>query len=327
MKRLLFIVFLLVMVPAAAQDDVTSLALKLTRDEQTDQQKVTAIFRWITNNISYTVFSKHKKSKNKFIYAEPDDDGPLKPLNERVAEMVLKRRTAFCDGYARLFAALCEKAGIKSEIICGYANSGFGRGPAKFGVNHYWNAVYLDNKWQLLDATWASGYIDMRSGEYVSDYNDRYFLSSPEFFIRDHYPDDPRWTLLPDAKIPDEFRHSPFRHKSFAKYGFTSFFPGRGIIDASVGDTIVLQLETGRLESNPISPSMLVDSAFFSHSSSWVFLQPDTAELAPMKKQYSFRVSSDEVKWLYLLYNDDVVLRYRLNITARKNQPGDVSVR
>ncbi len=319
MKRLLLIVSLLAIVPAGAQEDVPSLARKLTAFCKTDQQKVTAIFGWITDNISYTTFPGQKKRKEK--YTEPeDDDGPLKPLNERVAEMVLKRRTAFCDGYARLFTALCDYAGIRSEIICGYANTGFGRGAAKFGVNHYWNAVYLNDKWQLLDATWASGYIDLRSGEFVKDYNDRYFLSSPEFFIGSHYPDDPRWTLLTDAKVPDEFRQSPFRHRSFGKYGFTSFFPGRGIIEASVGDTIKLQLETGRLESNPISPGMLVDSSFFSHSSSLVFLQPDpTAQMQGLKKQYSFAVTSTEVQWLYLLYNDDVVLRYKINVTGRKS--------
>jgi len=319
MKRLLIIAFLLTIVPAAAQEDVPSLASKLTQECKTDLQKVTAIFHWITDNISYTTFPEQKKRKEK--HAEPeDDDGPLKPLNERVGEMVLKRRTAFCDGYARLFAVLCEKAGIKSEIICGYANSGFGRGPAKFGVNHYWNAVYLEGKWQLLDATWASGYLDMGSGEFVRDYNSRYFLSSPEFFIRDHYPDDPRWTLLPDAKAPDEFRQSPFRHKSFAKYGFTSFFPGRGIIEAAVGDTIVLQLETSRLVTHPISPSMVVDSSFFYHSPSWFFLRPDAAaQITAFKQQYTFRISTAEIQWLYLLYNDDVVLRYKVNITGRKS--------
>jgi hypothetical protein len=318
MKRLTVIAGMLICLSSFAQEDVATLAAKLTSNCKTDKEKVTNIFRWITDNISYTTFSKQKKRKEKFVEVEDDDDGPLKPLNERVAELVLKRRTAFCDGYARLLAALCEYAGIRCEIICGYASGGMGR--SKFGVNHYWNAVFLEEKWQLLDATWASGYIDLRNNEFVRNYNDRYFLTSPEYFMRDHYPDDPRWTLLQEPKLPEEFRSSPFRQRSFNKYGFTSFFPNRGIIEATVGDTIVLQLEAGRAES--ISPSTLTDSSLFSHSSSWVFLKPDnnmgSSTAALPKHQYTFAVPSTEVQWLYLLYNDDIVLRYKLNITGKR---------
>lgn len=307
---------MLICLSSFAQEDVPALAAKLTANCKTDKEKVTNIFRWITDNISYTTFSNPKRRKEKFI--EIEEDGPLKPLNERVAESVLKRRHAFCDGYARLLAALCEYAGVRCEIICGYAGGGIGR--PKFGVNHYWNAVFLEEKWQLLDATWASGYIDLRNGEFTRDYNNRYFLASPEYFIRDHYPDDPRWTLLQDPKLPEEFRSSPFRQRSFNKYGFTSYSPNRGIIDAVVGDTIVLQLEAGRTEN--ISPSTLTDSSLFSHSSSWVFLKPDNTVIplkaALPKQQYTFAISSAEIKWLYLLYNDDIVLRYKLNITEKR---------
>lgn len=320
MKRLLPILFLLFSHSAKTQTDLASLSESLVKNSRSEKEKVTAIFRWITENIAYTTFTKQQK-KNKYYVAEPDDDGPLKPLNERVAEMVLKKRTAFCDGYARLFTSLCDQAGIRSEIICGYANGGLGRQETKFGVNHYWNAVWLDGKWQLLDATWASGYISMRSGEFVKDYNGQYFLASPEAFIRDHYPDDPRWTLLPDDKMPDEFRYSPFRQKSFAKYGFTSFSPGKGIIEAAVGDTIILQLEAGREDIGSIASSLTTDSSLFSYSASWVFLKPDNAVQSPEpapRRQYTYTVSSTAVQWLYLLYNDDVVMRYKLNVKAKQ---------
>jgi hypothetical protein len=317
MKRPFLIAMIFLALSSAGQGPVPELAKKLTSHCKTDHQKVEAIFRWITDNISYTTFPKSKKQKTKFVEPE-EDDGPLKSLNERVAEQVLGRRSAFCDGYARLFTSLCDYAGIRSEIICGYASGTINR--SKFGVNHYWNAVYLDDKWQLLDATWASGYIDMRSNEFVRNYNGRYFLTSPEQFIRDHYPDDPRWTLLDDPKMPDEFRSSPFRQRSFNKYAFTSFWPGKGIIEAAVGDTIVLQLEPGRSDVGTIAPSTVTDTTLFTYSSSWVFLKPDTeitASALPRKQQYTFAVSSVNLQWLYLLYNDDVVLRYRLKINQR----------
>jgi len=315
MKQVLSILLLFFSLSLNAQKDLASLSEKLFRNCNNDRQKVTAIFEWITSHISYTTFNRNSKKKP-VIINETDDEGPLLSLNERVAELVLKRGTAFCDGYARLFAALCEKAGIRSEIICGYANGGFGRPGTKFGVNHYWNAVLLGGRWHLLDATWASGYINLRDGEFVRSYNGRYFLASPETFIRDHYPDDPRWTLLPDDKVPEEFRRSPFLQRSFAKYGFSSFSPGRGIIEATEGETIVLQLEAATKERGPVSPSMVVDSSFFTYSPSWVFLKPEQTDNA--RYQYTYTVAGPHVQWLYLLYNDDVVMRYKLNVRKKE---------
>ena len=125
MKRVyLFIFLLLGFVMANAQE---SLSEKLLRGAATDKQKVTAIFRWITANINYN--SSPQRRINPPITEE--EEGPLKPLHERVAEMVIKRKTAFCDGFARLFTALCDKAGLQSIIICGYAPGGFTRQPAR----------------------------------------------------------------------------------------------------------------------------------------------------------------------------------------------------
>src|SRR4051812_26477875 len=109
-------------------DEFTSpatLSKLLTANDTTDLQKVKSIFRWVTDNIAYNVrsFQNRTNAYSPDYWLEKDDDtsAALKPLNERVAEMVLKRRTAVCDGYARLFKSLCDYSGIKCEIITGYA--------------------------------------------------------------------------------------------------------------------------------------------------------------------------------------------------------------
>ena len=79
-------------------------------------------------------------------------------LDERVARIVLKRKQTVCAGYARLFKTLCDFAGIKSEIITGYAKTNL-MSSRQFKCNHNWNAVLIDSNWYLLDATWASGYL------------------------------------------------------------------------------------------------------------------------------------------------------------------------
>lgn len=177
----------------------------------------------------------------------------------------------------------------------------------------------IDSSWYLLDATWASGYLSKDGDEFVRDYDANYFLSSPEHFIRDHYPDDARWTLLPDSKVPDEFKRSPFKQKSFAKYSITSFYPSTGVIETFVGDTLHLNLVTSATEiGRNVCPDLLLDSAIYTHSPSWVFLQPDKDSALQNQHDYTYTVSSPDVEWLYLLYNNDMVLRYKINVKKKR---------
>ncbi|MEO7984612.1 MAG: transglutaminase domain-containing protein, partial [Bacteroidota bacterium] len=244
MKWLLPISFLFLFHPAFSQDESAALATKLTAFAKTDLEKVTAIFKWITGNIAYRVKPNGKTevvavNALKTINSGADtEDGPLKPLNQRVAETVLEKRVAVCDGYARLFTTLCDHVGIRSEIIIGYARTVSNKPASRFGVNHYWNAVMIDSSWYLLDATWASGYISAGGHQFIRDYDGTYFLTPARIFFQDHYPDNARWTLLPGSPVPDEFRRSPFKQKSFTKYQITSFSPAGGVIETFVGDTI-----------------------------------------------------------------------------------------
>jgi hypothetical protein len=323
MRWLLSISFLLLQTAAFTQTSPEALAKQLIAPCKNELAKVTAIFRWITDNISYKIKPGPGRGSNKIsiIESRKMDDGPIKPLNERVAETVLQKREAVCDGYARLFTLLCDYAGIRSEIIVGFAKNSTNKPVRRFGVNHYWNAVMIDGIWHLLDATWASGYLSFRRDEFIREYDEKYFLTAPEIFIQDHYPDDIRWTLLPDSKIPEEFYRSPFKQKSFIKYQIISFYPVSGIIEAFIGDTIRLSLETdiGEFGRN-VSPDLLIDSTIFFHSPSWIFLRPDMSEkpASQNRHNYIYTVASPEIEWLYLLYNDDLVLRYKVNVKKKK---------
>jgi hypothetical protein len=325
MKRVVTILFLSITLPVFSQEAIALLAKQLTNIHQTEKEKVTAIFNWITGNIAYRVKSNSRVSASSATHTNfiIEDNSPIKSLNERVAEEVLEKRVAVCDGYARLFTTLCDYAGIRSEIIVGYAKSGTNKPTRRFGVNHYWNAVMIDSSWYLLDATWASGYISWKGDEFIREYDESYFLTPPETFIQDHYPDDPRWTLLPDSEVPEEFERTPFKQKSFSKYQINSYYPARGVIETFIGDTIRLKLETGMKEAGRnVCPDLLIDSAIFRHSTSWVFLSPDKIKNSSFNNvyNYNYAVVSANVEWLYLLYNNDLVLRYKINV---KNKATD----
>jgi transglutaminase/protease-like cytokinesis protein 3 len=98
---------------------------------------------------------------------------------------ILIKKVTICQGYAELFSALCNAAGIKNEIIIGEAKVSANN----FG-SHAWNAVCIDKKWYLIDVTWG----------------ERYYLKSPKYFFHDHFPLINRWTLLPEFHSFEEFK-------------------------------------------------------------------------------------------------------------------------
>jgi transglutaminase/protease-like cytokinesis protein 3 len=295
-----------------------ALCYKITSPYKTDLQKVRAIVQWIAENISYNVRPYYSNQQSPFLlyYNEANDTGALKSLSERVAEGVLMRRVAFCDGYSRLFKTLCDYAGIKAEVILGYARTGMERGNDKFRSNHTWNAVYIDSTWKLLDVTWASGYATF-GGDYVPHYNDYYFLTPPQDFVHDHYPEDLQWTLLSSPPVLKEFNHTPFKSQAFVLHKIVSYKPSTGIIEASVGDTLTFELETEELEKKLwIADTPYMDSSLIASAAT-----SDTAKprytINGNKVIYSYPVTSTTVDWLNIVFNNDVIMRYKLNI--RKN--------
>jgi hypothetical protein len=327
MKFLLTICALCLYLPVFSQrlpqiTDPRVLSAMLTDSADSEKEKVSKIFHWITDNIAYRVIPGVKKrGKPVSVVAEgvgDEDEVWLPSLTDRVATKVLKDRKAVCDGYARLFKSLCDYAGLESAIITGYARADQGSSPGRFRSNHSWNAVRIDSVWHLLDVTWASGYLEWTSGDFVRHYDGYYYLTPPDQFIRHHYPDNLRWTLLNETPAMPEFKRAPFRQRSFYKYSITGFSPDNGIIEAYMGDTIRLEIETGLLPGhNPILPDSLWDSTSLVYSPAYAYLNPSIDQVNH-KVHYQFRVESENIQWLHLMYNSDAVLRYRINVRKKE---------
>jgi transglutaminase/protease-like cytokinesis protein 3 len=286
------------------------LARGLTEPFTTEIEKVRAIFRWITLNITYG--SGQAMNKRDKINLPAEDTSPVyKPLNERIAEAVIARRWAVCDGYARLFKTLCDYAGIKAEVISGYVRAEPDRIGYKFNTNHTWNAVFIDSTWKLLDVTWASGYCIYGGSDYLQHYNDIYFLTPPEEFVRDHYPENPQWTLLPKAPLLQEYYSSPFKPSGFIRSRIKSFYPLKGIINASAGDTVSIVLETEDKEKE-----LLVVDTFYDeeHAYDSVKAVKPKYSILGKKIRYDYVVQNENAEWLSVVVNDRIVLRYKLNI-------------
>jgi len=163
------------------------LASYLTGTANSNLEKTRAIYVWIASNITFDM----KGFKSNI-------------LPEYRPKAVLNNRYAVCEGFARLFNELCQEAGLKTEIIRGYARSFGYENVNNFEVsNHAWNAVLIDGEWQFIDVTWAAR--KSNDSYLVRPLEDKYFFTSPEMFIMDHLPEIPAWQLLSSPVSKEAF--------------------------------------------------------------------------------------------------------------------------
>ena len=92
----------------------------------------------------------------------------------------LVKKTAVCEGYAKAYKYLLNSAGIECEIL-----QGIGKNSSGNTESHAWNAVYLDNKWYLVDVTWDDPII-IGGGTLTARNKYKYFLKGSETFKTDH---------------------------------------------------------------------------------------------------------------------------------------------
>lgn len=168
----------------------------------TDSEKVRAIYCWMTQNIAYD-WDKYQHCQSNPLPEGMDEE---KWEYKQVCDIV-KKRKGVCGDYANLFEYLCESAHVRCAYITGYGKGPltkflFATGPES---NHAWNAVLINNKWYLMDVTWAAGTIIDNGKKIAAPRNDKYYLCSPEVFIKDHHPDLDEWQLLPKPLDPKEW--------------------------------------------------------------------------------------------------------------------------
>lgn len=139
-------------------DNCVKKAAELCAGCESDAEKIAAIFKYVTDNISY---DKQLAASVKSGYI-PDPDSTL------------AKGTGICFDYASLFAAMCRSQSIPTKLVMGYIQG---------NMYHAWNEVYtketgwvtLDlfiekNKWNLLDPTfYASADNKSDAAEYMSD--------------------------------------------------------------------------------------------------------------------------------------------------------------
>lgn len=212
-------------------EDFRQMSKKLTSPFETQQDKVRAIFVWITDNIVYD-FEKYRADRSNGgytrIYGRSHKEIETKRQKIKQDKIIktYNNGKGVCEDYSYLFEAMCQAIGIESRTITGYARFN----PADIGkqtntVNHAWNSVKIDGLWYLLDATWAAGTTDFRTGAFSKKFQEGFFLTDPDVFILNHFPEESKWQLLSHAISFDNFSKFPFIHDGFYDYKVVGYNP------------------------------------------------------------------------------------------------------
>jgi len=176
----------------------------LTSQLKTDVERFRAIYLWVSTNIKgeYHLMLENARMRKKL-------DGDPEALviwnngfKKKVFKKLVKDKETLCSGYAYLIKEMSALAGLESEIVNGYGPMNNLKVDDLGDPNHSWNAIKLDGKWYLADATWSSGLIDMSNYLFEYNYDDSYFLMEPSEFAKTHKPLEAHWALLPQDHNP-----------------------------------------------------------------------------------------------------------------------------
>ena len=201
--------------------NLPELAHNLTDKLSTDVEKFRAIYMWVSSNIEgdYYGFRKNISKRSKHQNDSLQQHKWNTAFSSQVFKKLAKEKKTICTGYAYLIKNLANLANINCEIIDGFGrNESSVTSELKF-PNHSWNAVQLNNKWYLCDATWSSGAYNMNNFTFEFNYNDGYFLADPEMFAKDHFPIDDTWFLKNEKPLLSEFLKAPIVYDNAYKYG------------------------------------------------------------------------------------------------------------
>ena len=318
-------------------DNIYSLTKELTSPFTEPIFKVRAIFRWITENIGYDY-----KYYDKYYYRDREPktytckgDSLDCEIKRKVWETgyinkVLSEKKAVCQGYAMLFKKMCDIAGIESEVIPGYVRTEYYEIGTPGTLDHAWNAIKLNGDYYLLDATWAAGGCDKNDDDklisFQKHYNDYYWLTPPDEFARNHFPETAKWVLLKNY-TRDKFCLNPYYTPSEIS-NIRLITPCTGSITAKRGDTIHFKLEyTAPLH------VLQINSNIFQNPDIWYWEDITKHKrvrkldsLALKKQQYlkykrdnniyafDYIVKDHTLEFLDILFDTQRVMRFKVNV-------------
>ncbi len=338
MKKILFLVLFFIFIIASAQiadfknidftkaDNIAKLnkgeglqnlpllCYKLTSKLPTKVEKFRAIYSWVCTNISGDI-KQHNKIYKIREKLKNDSIALVKWNNKykkKAFKKLLKYNKTMCTGYAYLIKELAFLADIECKIIDGYGRTINSNVDSLETANHSWNAVKLNNKWYLCDATWSSGYMN-ENYTFVKDYNDGYFLTNPILFAKNHYPLHKKW-LLNEITTKNTFLNSPLVYGEVFKYKIINLTPSKMNIEVRKNEEVNFNFKA--LKNIPTNTVSLI----YYLGNKEIFLN-----IYNIKKEKGIITFKNKFKWkgfydVHLKIKDDIVATYSIKVIKHKKK-------
>ena len=173
----------------------------------TDAENAYMVYKWLSQNIVYDCYN-YNTDKSKVDYSEVGTYNAGKGV---------------CAGYSKIFKSMCIGLGLESNYVSGYTKNSIVDGNLPSRTVHAWNSVKIDGTFYLVDSTWGSGFCD--GDNYNSKFDDFYFCTNPQIFIRKHLPAEQKWQLLPQPISSSEFINRVDIYRQFYTNGFETISP------------------------------------------------------------------------------------------------------
>jgi len=285
------------------------LAYQLTSKLPTQIEKFRAIYVWVCKNIKgdnaqfNKVNRKRKKMKN--------DSISFKRWNHEYKKIafkkLLRQKKTMCTGYAYLIKELCYLANINCEIVDGYGRSVESNIKELELANHSWNAVSINNKWYLCDATWSSGYLNEYNA-FVQIYNDGYFLTDPLLFGKNHFPLEKKW-LLNENITATGFVSAPLIYGETFENNITPIHPQKMDVIVRKNNEITFSFKSTKNISN--KSIALVRYIHNEEKKLKIYNTKNKNKVI----SFNYKFKNKGVYDTHLKINDDIVASYTINVS------------
>ena len=207
------------------QDDmISSMITAKTQYTLTEAECAYLVYKWLSQNVAYDCYGLNHGGI---------DFSELGTYN---------KGKGVCAGYALIFEKMCDSLGLESNYVVGYSKGdGFTPGVIPKQSDHAWNSVKIGSSYYLVDSTWGSGNCD--GDTYNANFNDFYFCTNPEAFIRTHLPEEKQWQLISEAITLETFVNMLGLSGTFYENGFTSISPDLATISSNQAFKITLNFD------------------------------------------------------------------------------------
>jgi len=222
-------------IPDSSTKTTSGISSFIKQNYSSDSDRLKAIFVWEATNISYDV-------DNMFLLTYGQG-------KQEKIDKALQTRMAICEGYAELFVALLRECNISAVVVEGYTKQ---KGMVDY-IPHAWVAAMVNNKWQLYDPTWSSGYL--LNGKFVKAFTNRFYNVPAEEMIKTHMPFDPLFQFLNYPLTSKEFYDNNFAVNT-AKPVFN--FEDSLTYHAKLPEVDQLKNTARRIENNGVRSSMIM---------------------------------------------------------------------